>query len=48
MVLTIETSLAPSKTIRERAEMLKSGKEIDPLKDFSEAAKVELQAFTSL
>jgi hypothetical protein len=48
MILTIEASLAPKKTIRERAEMLKSGTEIDPLKDFSEAAKMELQAFTSV
>jgi hypothetical protein len=35
------------KTIRELHELAKSGVGIDPLKDFSEIAREELQAFTS-
>jgi hypothetical protein len=45
---TIETYFAPKKTIHELHELTKSGTLIDPLKDFSEAAREELQAFTSL
>ena len=45
---TIETYFAPNKTIRELHELTKSGTLIDPLKDFSEAAREELRAFTSL
>lgn len=48
MLLTIDTYLAPNKTIRERYELLKSGAEIDPLKDFSFAAREELRTFTAL
>jgi hypothetical protein len=44
---TIGTYFAPNKTIRELHEMAKSGTGIDPLKDFSEVARNELQAFTS-
>ena len=44
---TIGTYFAPNKTIRELHEMMKSGTGIDPLKDFSEIAREELQAFTS-
>ena len=47
MMLTIDTYLAPNKTIRERYELLKSGVEIDPLKDFSECAREEMRVFTS-
>ena len=43
----IGTYFAPNKTIREMHELMKSGAGIDPLKDFSEAAREELQAFTS-
>jgi len=43
---TISTYFAPNKTIRELHEMMKSGAGIDPLKDFSEAAREELRAFT--
>jgi hypothetical protein len=43
----IGTYLAPNKTIHEMHELMKSGAGIDPLKDFSEAAREELQAFTS-
>ncbi len=46
MLLTIDANLAPAKTIRERAQLLRSGTEkIDPLKEFSEAAREELQEF---
>ena len=44
---TIGTYFAPNRTIRELHEMAKSGTGIDPLKDFSEVARNELQAFTS-
>ena len=44
---TVDTYFAPNKTIRELRELIKSGAGIDPLKDFSEAAREELQAFTS-
>jgi hypothetical protein len=44
---TVDTYFAPNKTIRELRELIRSGGGIDPLKDFSEAAREELQAFTS-
>jgi len=44
---TVDTYFAPNKTIRELRELIRSGGGIDPLKDFSEAARKELQAFTS-
>ena len=44
---TVDTYFAPNKTIRELRELIKSGTGIDPLKDFSEAAREELQACTS-
>jgi hypothetical protein len=43
---TISDYFAPNKTIRELYEVMKSGAGIDPLKDFSEAAREELRAFT--
>ena len=48
MDTTLATYFAPNKTIRELHELAKSGVGIDPLMDFSEAARKELQAFTSL
>jgi hypothetical protein len=48
MDATITTYFAPNITIRELHERMESGVGIDPLKDFSEAAREELQAFTSL
>jgi hypothetical protein len=48
MDTTITTYFAPNKTIRELHDLTKSGVEMDPLKDFSEAAREELGAFTSL
>ncbi len=47
MEATVDTYFAPNKTVRELRELIKSGAGIDPLKDFSEAAREELQAFTS-
>jgi hypothetical protein len=44
---TVDTYFAPNKTIHELRELIKSGGGIDPLRDFSEAAREELQAFTS-
>ena len=44
---TIGTYFAPNKTIRELHEMMKSGTGIDPLKEFSEVARGELQTFTA-
>ena len=41
---TLDTYFAPNKTIRELHELMKSGAAIDPLKDFSEAARQELRA----
>jgi hypothetical protein len=45
---TIDTYFAPNKTIRELHELTKSESGIDPLKDFSEAAREELRPLTSL
>jgi hypothetical protein len=47
LLLTLDTYLAPNKTIRERYEMLKSGKEIDPLKEFSEVAREEISRYVA-
>jgi hypothetical protein len=48
MRATIDTYFAPSKTIREFHELVQSGSGIDLLKDFSEVAREELRAFTTL
>ena len=48
MRATIDTYFEPNKTIRELHELIKSGVGIDPLKEFSEAAREELRPFTSL
>jgi hypothetical protein len=49
MRVTTDTYFAPNKTIHELYdELTKSATAIDPLKDFSEAARDELRAFTSL
>ena len=48
MRATIDTYFAPSKTIRELHELAQSGSGIDLLKDFSEVAREELRAFTTL
>lgn len=46
MRATIETYFAPNKTIRELDELIRSETAIDPLKDFSEAAREELRTFS--
>ncbi len=46
MIATISTYFGPNMTIRDIHELLKSGTGIDPLKEFSEAAREELRAFT--
>jgi hypothetical protein len=46
MEATISAYFAPNKSLRELHELMKSGTGIDPLKDFSEAARDELRAFT--
>jgi hypothetical protein len=48
MDATLATYFAPNKTIRELHELTKAGVEIDPLRDFSEAARDELVAFNAL
>jgi hypothetical protein len=47
MLTTIDTYFAPNKTVRELQEVMKTGVDIDPLKEFSNAAREELQAFTT-
>jgi len=44
MVTSVDTFFAPNKTLRDLHELIKSGSGIDPLKDFSEAAREELRA----
>jgi hypothetical protein len=44
----IDTYFAPNQTIRDLREVIKSGSGVDPLKDFSEAAREELRAFALL
>jgi hypothetical protein len=48
MRATVDTYFAPNKTIRDLQQMMKSGVGIDPLKEFSEAAREELRTFRSL
>jgi hypothetical protein len=48
MRATIDTYFAPGKTIGEVHELVQSGSGIDLLKDFSEVAREELRAFTTL
>ena len=40
----IETYFAPNRTVADLRELVKAGKGVDPLKDFSEAAREELHA----
>ena len=48
MSTTIDTYFAPNLTIRDLPELIKSGKVMDPLKDFSEAVREERRAYASL
>ena len=41
----IDTYYSPNRSVRELRELIKAGAGIDPLKDFSEAAREELRAF---
>ena len=41
----IETYFAPNRTIADLRQIVKSGGGVDPLKDFSEAAREELRGF---
>ena len=42
---TIDTYFTPNRTVREVNDMTKSGTLLDPLREFSEAAREELGAF---
>ena len=45
---TIDTYFAPNHTIRDLTELIKGGKVVDPMKDFSEAVREERRAYGSL
>ena len=45
---TIDTYFAPNRTIRDLQELIKGGKMMDPLKDFSEAVREERRTYASL
>ena len=47
ILVTTATYAEPNKTVPELPEMMKSGIEIDPLKDFADAAREELRTFSS-
>jgi hypothetical protein len=42
----LETYSAPNRTIADLRELVKDGGRVDPLRDFAEAAREELHAFT--
>jgi hypothetical protein len=48
MLIIIDTYFSPNRSIRELRELIKLGAGIDPLKDFSEAAREEVRLFKSL
>jgi hypothetical protein len=48
MVSIIETYSAPNRTVVDLKELVKSGGSVDHLKDFSEAARQEMNAFAML
>ena len=45
MLAIVDTYFSPNQSIRELHELIKVGTGIDPLKDFSEAAREELHLF---
>ena len=47
MRTTTETYFEPNKTVRQLHELIKTGVGIDPLKDFSEAARAELRGLVA-
>ncbi len=48
MRVTIETYFAPNKTVRELNDLIRTNTAMDPLREFSEAAREELQALRVL
>ena len=44
----VDTYYSPNQTVHDLHQLLKSGSGVDPLKDFSEAARDELGVFSSL
>jgi hypothetical protein len=44
----IDTYFGPNRTVADLRELVRTGQGIDPLKDFSEAAREELRAFALL
>lgn len=46
MRVTLETYRGPNRTVIELEDLIKSGADIDPLKEFSEAAREELGGLT--
>lgn len=47
MVVTTETYFEPNKTFRDVHEIVKSGVDVDPLKDFAECAREELRTLSA-
>jgi hypothetical protein len=48
MTSILETYAAPNRTLTDLRELVKDGGRVDPLRDFAEAAREELHAFTIL
>ncbi|MGO8920082.1 MAG: hypothetical protein ACLQJR_29635 [Stellaceae bacterium] len=46
--MTIDTYLGPNRTIPEMRELMASGAAVDPLREFSEVAREEMENFTRL
>jgi hypothetical protein len=44
----LDTYFSPNRTTADLRELVKTGGGVDPLKDFSEAAREELRAFAPL
>jgi hypothetical protein len=47
MLTIIDTYYAPNHSVRELRDLIKAGAGIDPLKDFSEAAREEVSVFSA-
>ena len=47
MMAIIDTYFSPNHSVRELRDLIKAGAGIDPLKDFSEAAREEVSVFTA-
>jgi len=45
MLTIIDTYFSPNHSVRELRDLIKAGAGIDPLKDFSEAAREEVGVF---